>query len=80
MPTQPENKSSGLKRNPPSREITYFEKFGETVPASAGKFAANTGQGVKFGQMVREQIAKGEPVRDWQEFVKPLVEAYEARH
>ena len=80
MPTQPKNESSDLKKNPQSREVTYFEKFGETVPASAGKFAANTGQGIKFGQMVREQIAMGEPVRDWEEFVKPLVEAYEARH
>jgi len=74
------SKSSNLKKNPPSREITYFEKFGETVPASAGKFASNTGQGIKFGKMIREQIAKGEPVKDWQEFVRPLVEAWRARH
>jgi len=72
--------SSASNETTPSREVTYFEAFGEKVPASAGKFAANTGQGIKFGQMVRELIAKGEPVKDWQEFVKPLVEAYEARH
>lgn len=80
MPKQPKTKSSDLKKNPPSREITYFEKFGEPVKASVGKFAANTGQHRKLEEMIQAQMDKGEPVRDWEEFAKPLVEAYRDRH
>jgi len=63
-----------------SQGPTYFEKFGERVPTNVGKFAANTGQGREFSKMISEQIRKGEPVKDWEEFAKPLLERWEARH
>lgn len=52
--------------------------------ASVGKFASNTGQGLKFLQMIEDAKARGEDVdswtaKDWVEFGRPLLEAYKAR-
>ena len=41
MPMQPENESSDLKKDPQSRQATYFDMFGKPVKASEVKFAAN---------------------------------------
>lgn len=57
-------------------EISYFEKFGHGVPPNVGKFAANTAQGAKLDEMLREQVRKGEPVTDWKEFAEPLYAPY----
>jgi hypothetical protein len=53
--------------------------FGEGVPSDLGKFAANTGQHHKLEEMLQEQVDKGERVQSWDEFAKPLVEAWRNR-
>ena len=80
MPTQPMTKSLGSEKSRPSRGPMYFSTFGKGVDPDLGKFASNTGQVELLHKLLQDQIDKGEPVRNWEEFAKPLVEAYKARH
>lgn len=68
-------KSSASNENPLSQEPSYFEKFGEGPPLEIRRFAANSGQSSKMHEMLQEHVRKGEPVTDWDAFVRPLYEA-----
>ena len=58
---------------------TYYEHFGEGIPRSLGKFAANTGQVETLRLMLEERVLRNERVTDWEEFAEPLVSLYRLR-
>lgn len=70
MPTEPSTKSSDSKEDTPYQGPSYFEKFGDLVPANLWKFCANTGSGLELRRQILERIKNNYPVTDWVEFGK----------
>ncbi len=51
-----------LESTPPS---LYFKKFGEHVPLSLGKLAADTGQNSLLEDAIRQAIEDNQQITDW---------------
>jgi hypothetical protein len=56
------------------KSVAYFTRFGETVPKQLCRWAAGTQQTEQLEQMLAARIQSGQPVEDWYEFARPLVE------